>query len=545
MIRDTFYQMYAPTSAPSIAPTNCFIREIYDGYVIVEEGPALYKVGYAETEYGITFEPRDQWSEVEMDYRPVMNGGKGSGNFDRKGRPGQVGGSALGESSAKKAQLADDRALAVYKKRFQTALSNAYNADHLPNARDAYTEFEELVEEMQIDSEVTSNPLFSRALVHQIRQVKRAQMGLVSVWGEIVKNQLQQNRTGSLPPDGKALWEKVYQASKKSGDDEELAAKKAWGAVKRAGWSKQDGEWMKSNGGPGSGNFGHKGRPGEVGGSSAESLHLVGAKVPPQDSPAWKRNFRLGDEVQADYASATTRMRVTGIIVGFNRNDVIIKTSSSDDLFYIDGKNVFHKKYRRRLNGGPGSGNFGHKGRPGQIGGSAPDDEREFERAVDEIKDSDDEPYEDLDPIEIGNLTDLHEFLLDSQYGALIGRVSTYEEVGMLTYDKGVVYREGDREYQLTVVRTIDSSSEDDFESRVQDDLYEYLQSGEWPDSVRVTDVKERGYLTEDTGVELIYPDGERYVIDIVRSNSRVLDSDVVKSFTALLLTANQEGDSK
>ena len=53
--------------------------------------------------------------------------------------------------------------------------------------------------------------------------------------------------TGSLPKSGKALWEKVYQKAKKDGDSEEKAAKKAWGAVKSAGWSKdKEGKWHKT-----------------------------------------------------------------------------------------------------------------------------------------------------------------------------------------------------------------------------------------------------------------------------------------------------------
>lgn len=45
---------------------------------------------------------------------------------------------------------------------------------------------------------------------------------------------------------GKGLWEKVYNASKSNGDSEEIAAKKAWSALKSAGFHKNDaGEWVK------------------------------------------------------------------------------------------------------------------------------------------------------------------------------------------------------------------------------------------------------------------------------------------------------------
>ena len=54
--------------------------------------------------------------------------------------------------------------------------------------------------------------------------------------------------TGSLPSEGKKLFEKVYEQAKKGSckDDEECAARTAWSAVKGAGWSKdKEGKWHK------------------------------------------------------------------------------------------------------------------------------------------------------------------------------------------------------------------------------------------------------------------------------------------------------------
>jgi hypothetical protein len=49
----------------------------------------------------------------------------------------------------------------------------------------------------------------------------------------------------NLPDDANKLWEKVYNASKKAGDNEEIAARKAWSAVSK-GWKKgADGKWTK------------------------------------------------------------------------------------------------------------------------------------------------------------------------------------------------------------------------------------------------------------------------------------------------------------
>lgn len=46
---------------------------------------------------------------------------------------------------------------------------------------------------------------------------------------------------------GFKLWEKVHDEAKHSGDDNETAAKKAWGALKNAGFKQVDGKWMKEN----------------------------------------------------------------------------------------------------------------------------------------------------------------------------------------------------------------------------------------------------------------------------------------------------------
>jgi hypothetical protein len=52
---------------------------------------------------------------------------------------------------------------------------------------------------------------------------------------------------GTLPKSGKKIWESVYQEAKKSGDSQEIAAKKAWGAVRQSGWTKKDGKWIKKS----------------------------------------------------------------------------------------------------------------------------------------------------------------------------------------------------------------------------------------------------------------------------------------------------------
>lgn len=62
---------------------------------------------------------------------------------------------------------------------------------------------------------------------------------------KIEVNNLSQNVTGSLPAAGKKIWEAIYDENKDKG--KEQAAQIAWGAVKRAGWKKDEGgKWVKS-----------------------------------------------------------------------------------------------------------------------------------------------------------------------------------------------------------------------------------------------------------------------------------------------------------
>jgi hypothetical protein len=67
-------------------------------------------------------------------------------------------------------------------------------------------------------------------------------------WKKASQEWVLQNATGDLPPAGKKIWESVYQEAQKAGDDKETASKKAWGAVKKAGWSQdENGKWVKAN----------------------------------------------------------------------------------------------------------------------------------------------------------------------------------------------------------------------------------------------------------------------------------------------------------
>ena len=143
------------------------------------------------------------------------------------------------------------------------------------------------------------------------------------------------------------------------------------------------------NGGKGSGNFGHSGRPGEIGGSGKgsggekpekekkgsgeislkgkslyEKVHMIEpgdeVHITPKDNlPNFDRKIKV-DYIQ----DGTIHYGISETSDGYTYPAWAIK-----DITKI----VRKKKNEVELNGGAGSGNFGHAGRPGEVGGSSKD----------------------------------------------------------------------------------------------------------------------------------------------------------------------------
>lgn len=99
----------------------------------------------------------------------------------------------------------------------------------------------------------------------------------------------------------------------------------------------------------------------------------------------------------------------------------------------------------------------------------------------------------------------------------LKGHVSTFEEGGYLTRDRGVVYRPStsDSEFQFTVRETTTSGGISPTE--VEDDLRSFLEGQGWREDLVIRSSSDAGYLSNSSGIELRYPDGSRYVIDIMK----------------------------
>lgn len=199
---------------------------------------------------------------------------------------------------------------------------------------------------------------------------------------------------------------------------------------------------MNSDGGPGSGNHGHKGVPGKVGGSAPSksenhTLSEVSDKIPSSalhpeyvygskifggvvdedvgtearkafkssNAPPARKTFKLSDLKTDQIVNRTSDIRkmielcpsyndVVALsskdpikVVRHKGNNILIDGNTRASVAKIYGINEIPVDFydldsdTKHGDGGPGSGNFEHEGRPGKIGGSAPSDNPKSESA--------------------------------------------------------------------------------------------------------------------------------------------------------------------
>lgn len=150
---------------------------------------------------------------------------------------------------------------------------------------------------------------------------------------------------------------------------------------------------LRTAGGPGSGNFGHQGRPGEKGGSAGndidvarsfqdehslevsarttnDSLLARGFKREHFHTTTLKNGWEIHYRYQHPNGNAVHMVQRT-VVIGDHTDHTLTVHYSSASL--ADRRNVDLK-----MAGGAGSGNFGHSGRPGELGGSSSDEEDPF-----------------------------------------------------------------------------------------------------------------------------------------------------------------------
>jgi len=135
---------------------------------------------------------------------------------------------------------------------------------------------------------------------------------------------------------------------------------------------------FKGDGGPGSGNFGHSGRPGEQGGSGegdgGGEKHAVG-KVISHEGRSYQVHTHttiMGSRIA--YASEVEPIDGHYQPVSFQRSEraknIEIELKSGKITKLDNQPPQRSRPMDFKGDGGPGSGNFGHSGRPGEQGGS-------------------------------------------------------------------------------------------------------------------------------------------------------------------------------
>jgi hypothetical protein len=142
---------------------------------------------------------------------------------------------------------------------------------------------------------------------------------------------------------------------------------------------------VRYKGGSGSGNFGHKGVPGHYGGSAStrtgNTKPDAEAAVKPVEEKPKKARSTINSEHHAyvrasnKYTQAKRKLRAAQCTYdeevrsrGVSTSTRHALESAKDDFKKAEAE---MKKYDNVLKGGDGSGNWGHVGRPGKVGGSA------------------------------------------------------------------------------------------------------------------------------------------------------------------------------
>jgi len=75
-IRQAFYDQVQPQerAMPVEKPNDLWVRELWDEFIIASSGDGLWKIAYTvDEDEAVTFAPRDEWQQVEVQYVPVKS----------------------------------------------------------------------------------------------------------------------------------------------------------------------------------------------------------------------------------------------------------------------------------------------------------------------------------------------------------------------------------------------------------------------------------------------------------------------------------------
>jgi len=347
-------------------------------------------------------------------------GGPGSGNFGHSGRPGEVGGSA--EFSGKSAD-------GVFEGKTRVTIVNPHSNAHLVTRTETRGKRTRMYEgphthlptaTVEVDrSKRGLPPLRFEAHHHQLK-AETPEDTLTQILGpKTTRKKLTLDTLDTLTDPQLTRLEKAYtqlaEGAKTTGE------RMGHSATRDAIRAK-----LRGAGGPGSGNFGHSGRPGEIGGSSSEggSSSTNGTPSDPADSidvetaeegGSWSVTHWSDDadrmftadrhayyhpvaEFEPDNlvgikgaliqgtltlkhpkvipyhesidmtAEGVRKLKAEGYDGAINESGQEVIAFSPSESFTETSRKI--DPYMKGL-GGPGSGNFGHAGRPGEVGGSS------------------------------------------------------------------------------------------------------------------------------------------------------------------------------
>lgn len=353
--------------------------------------------------------------EVHPDNLRMTKGGAGSGNFGHVGRPGERGGSSAGDGGPAGApRVAPD------------AVDQGLRGKHISVEGQFPIAVAEIASKLKLGVEkdqVWKQLNGKKATEIAARQIQREMRGR----GNIKVGQIKFGETDSGNISHAVAYYKVplqgpYDSIKQiAGEDKAIYADFSYANVieKRGDSMGEDKFFDVVKGGAGSGNFGHEGRPGERGGSGpggpgagagtgsprAEEKHPGGGKITGRNPI--NRVSNLADKLLAmkdpvykqdgkDYQNILHQLR-TKSPGGEARARAIY--SDMDTVVRDDFARAYTNDYKdgaamrdmgrwarvefnmpipksedpmyEATKGGPGSGNFGHGGRPGERGGSS------------------------------------------------------------------------------------------------------------------------------------------------------------------------------
>lgn len=263
-LRKAFYE-----ASNHDSPYSYYIADYFEDYLIVEGNGQLWKCTYTKSGDGYTFQSVDDWTKMMPNPDKYVEA-----NATDSSRGGYL---VVEEDGTKhlptKKSGKYDRGLCGTA---WAALHGGYRGQKYqgPNKSEAIAKLKRIYKAMKWDLPTEQN-------VH--------------------------NETGTLPASGKKLWEKVYNAwLKKYPKDKAGASKRAWGAVKQAGWKKEGDTWVKSN-------------------SIVKGVDVVGARKQKRES-VWtivNSKFKQKEKpMKVKIADALAALRKSGVVINTGNDEV-------------------------------------------------------------------------------------------------------------------------------------------------------------------------------------------------------------------------------